>query len=82
VTTAATKAEQAQSAGGAAQAPGALTDGFHLLVDALKLNGVTTIYGVVGIPVTDLARLVVLNNGGVYRGDKASAAPPDPALLR
>src|SRR6201990_191139 len=34
-----------------------LTDGFHLLVDALKLNGVETIYGVVGIPITDLARL-------------------------
>src|SRR3954452_1853345 len=34
-----------------------LTDGFHLLVDALKLNGVSTIYGVVGIPITDLARL-------------------------
>jgi oxalyl-CoA decarboxylase len=34
-----------------------LTDGFHLLVDALKLNGVQTIYGVVGIPVTDLARI-------------------------
>ncbi|MDQ1517673.1 MAG: oxalyl-CoA decarboxylase [Actinomycetota bacterium] len=34
-----------------------LTDGFHLVVDALKLNGVQTIYGVVGIPVTDLARL-------------------------
>jgi oxalyl-CoA decarboxylase len=33
------------------------TDGFHLVVDALKLNGVRTIYGVVGIPVTDLARL-------------------------
>ncbi len=35
----------------------ALTDGIHLVVDALKLNDVTTIYGVVGIPVTDLARL-------------------------
>jgi oxalyl-CoA decarboxylase len=34
-----------------------LTDGFHLVVDALKLNGVETIYGVVGIPITDLARL-------------------------
>ncbi|WP_375481674.1 oxalyl-CoA decarboxylase [uncultured Mycobacterium sp.] len=34
-----------------------LTDGFHLLVDALKLNGVETIYGLVGIPITDLARL-------------------------
>jgi oxalyl-CoA decarboxylase len=33
------------------------TDGFHLLVDALKFNGVETIYGVVGIPVTDLARI-------------------------
>src|SRR3954447_23757378 len=37
--------------------PAALTDGFHLVVDALKLNGVQTIYGVVGIPITDLARL-------------------------
>jgi thiamine pyrophosphate-dependent acetolactate synthase large subunit-like protein len=26
-------------------------------VDALKLNGVTTIYGVAGIPITDLARI-------------------------
>lgn len=38
-------------------APGALTDGIHLVVDALKLNDVQTIYGVVGIPITDLARL-------------------------
>src|SRR5580698_8157613 len=34
-----------------------LTDGFHLVVDALKLNGIDTIYGVAGIPITDLARL-------------------------
>ncbi|MEV7683152.1 oxalyl-CoA decarboxylase [Streptomyces sp. NPDC088341] len=34
-----------------------LTDGYHLVVDALKLNDVDTIYGVVGIPITDLARL-------------------------
>ena len=34
-----------------------LTDGFHLVVDALKLNGINTIYGVAGIPITDLARL-------------------------
>lgn len=33
-----------------------LTDGMHLLVDTLKANGIQTIYGVVGIPVTDLAR--------------------------
>ena len=37
--------------------PAALTDGMHLVIDALKLNGVTTIYGVVGIPITDMARL-------------------------
>src|SRR5579885_175294 len=35
----------------------AITDGFHLVVDALKLNGLDTIYGVAGIPITDLARL-------------------------
>jgi oxalyl-CoA decarboxylase len=40
-----------------ADAPHALTDGFHLLVDALKLNGITTIYGVPGIPITDLGRI-------------------------
>ena len=34
-----------------------LTDGFHLVVDALKLNEVSTIYGLVGIPITDLARI-------------------------
>jgi len=34
-----------------------LTDGFHLVVDALKANDVATIYGVVGIPITDLARI-------------------------
>src|ERR671919_157553 len=34
-----------------------LTDGFHLVIDALKLNGVNTIYGVPGIPITDLGRL-------------------------
>ena len=33
-----------------------LTDGFHLVIDALKLNGVNTIYGLPGIPITDLTR--------------------------
>src|SRR5450631_4494418 len=33
------------------------TDGFHLIIDALKLNDVTTIYGVPGIPITDLGRI-------------------------
>jgi oxalyl-CoA decarboxylase len=34
-----------------------LTDGFHLIIDALKLNGLTTIYDVPGIPVSDLLRM-------------------------
>jgi oxalyl-CoA decarboxylase len=34
-----------------------LTDGFHLVIDALKLNGLTTIYGVPGIPITDFGRM-------------------------
>ncbi len=40
----------------AESAPETLTDGFHLLIDALKLNGVETIYNVPGIPITDLGR--------------------------
>jgi oxalyl-CoA decarboxylase len=35
----------------------ALTDGFQLVIDALKLNGINTIYGVPGIPITDLGRM-------------------------
>ena len=35
----------------------ALTDGFHLVIDALKLNDIDTIYNVPGIPITDLGRL-------------------------
>jgi oxalyl-CoA decarboxylase len=34
-----------------------LTDGFHLVIDALKLNGIHTIYGVPGIPITDFGRM-------------------------
>jgi oxalyl-CoA decarboxylase len=41
----------------AADDSAALTDGIHVVVDALKTNGVKNIYGVVGIPITDLARL-------------------------
>ena len=33
------------------------TDGFHLVIDALKLNGIDTIFGVPGIPITDLTRM-------------------------
>src|ERR1700742_4201439 len=39
------------------EAPQELTDGFHLIIDALKLNGLTTIYGVPGIPITDFGRM-------------------------
>jgi len=33
-----------------------LTDGFQLVIDALKLNGIDTIYALPGIPITDLTR--------------------------
>ena len=41
----------------AAKAEQELTDGFHLVIDALKLNGIKTIYGVPGIPLTDFGRM-------------------------
>ncbi len=41
----------------AGEADRPLTDGFHLVIDALKLNGIDTIYGVPGIPITDLGRM-------------------------
>ncbi len=50
---AAAKAKSAETS--AAEAD--LTDGFHLIIDALKLNGVETIYGVPGIPITDFGRM-------------------------
>ncbi len=34
----------------------ALSDGVDLLIDALKLNGITNLYGLPGIPITDLTR--------------------------
>ena len=34
-----------------------LTDGFNLIIDGLKLNGVKTIYAVPGIPITDFLRM-------------------------
>src|SRR5436190_6714113 len=40
----------------AADAERKLTDGFHLVIEALTLNGVKTIYGVPGIPITDFGR--------------------------
>jgi len=32
------------------------TDGFNLVINALKLNGIDTIFGLPGIPITDLTR--------------------------
>ncbi|MEM7189570.1 MAG: oxalyl-CoA decarboxylase [Pseudomonadota bacterium] len=40
------------------EAPQNLTDGFHLMIDALKLNGIENVYHVPGIPVTDLGRMM------------------------
>ncbi|MDE2260293.1 MAG: oxalyl-CoA decarboxylase [Betaproteobacteria bacterium] len=34
-----------------------LTNGFHLVIDALKLNGIKNIYGLPGIPITDFTRM-------------------------
>jgi oxalyl-CoA decarboxylase len=51
---AALKTKPAMTAGEDAERE--LTDGFHLVIDALKLNGINTIYGVPGIPITDLGR--------------------------
>lgn len=51
--TAANKAETTT----ANEAEQELTDGFHLIIDALKLNGLNTIYGVPGIPITDFGRM-------------------------
>ena len=47
-----------------------LTDGFHLVIDALKLNGITTIYGVPGIPITDFGP------HGAGRGHARHLVPP------
>ena len=50
-------AQAANADTGETSAPQELTDGFHLLIDALKLNGLNTIYGVPGIPITDFGRM-------------------------
>jgi oxalyl-CoA decarboxylase len=44
------------TAGGEIAAPSAETDGFQLVIDALKLNGIDTIFALPGIPITDLTR--------------------------
>jgi oxalyl-CoA decarboxylase len=49
--------QEKKPAAAAPEAERELTDGFHLIIDALKLNGVKTIYGVPGIPITDFGRM-------------------------
>jgi len=50
-------AEQAPKAGGGDVKPEIQeTDGFQLVIDAFKLNGIDTIFGLPGIPITDLTR--------------------------
>lgn len=52
-----TMSDTAQNMGAETEGAAALTDGFHLIIDALKLNDLTTIYGVPGIPITDFGRM-------------------------
>ena len=40
--------------------------GASLLIDALQKNGINNLYGVVGIPITDLARLAELRGMKYY----------------
>src|SRR5437763_15624039 len=47
----------------AAQQQPETTDGFSLVIEALKLNGIDTIFGLPGIPITDLTRR--LQAGGI-----------------
>ena len=50
-----------------ADTPADLTDGYHLVVEALKLNDVETIYGLVGIPITDVARVAQASGHPICR---------------
>src|SRR5512132_1073577 len=50
-------AQSADLAGGPASAQSQQEiDGFHLVLEGLKLNGIDTIFGLPGIPITDLTR--------------------------
>ena len=56
---AASPAEEAPKiASGEINAQSQETDGFQLVIDALKLNGIDTVFGLPGIPITDLTRRV------------------------
>lgn len=60
-----------------------LTDGMRLTVEALKKNGIDTIFGVVGIPVTDLARYA--QKEGIryigFRHEQSAGNARPPAVL-
>jgi oxalyl-CoA decarboxylase len=49
--------EQRPASGAGAEPARSMTDGFHLVIDALKLNDIDTIFGLPGIPITDLTRM-------------------------
>jgi len=53
---AAAEATQNTAVGGDGNRQAQETDGFQLVIDALKLNGIDTIFGLPGIPITDLTR--------------------------
>ena len=63
-----------------AELSGDMTDGFHLVVEALKLNGVDTIFGVAGIPITDLLRLAQ-NEGIRYLGFRHEQSAANAAAI-
>ncbi len=68
------------ASGSDAQESTRLTDGFHLVVDALKANDVDTMYGVVGIPITDLAR-VAQGSGIRYIGFRQETSAGNAAAI-
>jgi len=43
-----------------------LTDGFHLLMEALEMNGIKNMYGLLGIPVTELGRMWQARGNNFY----------------
>jgi oxalyl-CoA decarboxylase len=53
---AAPAAPQARTGQNVANTPEETIDGFHLVIEALKLNGIDTLFGLPGIPITDLTR--------------------------
>ncbi len=59
--TTAAEATSKTASGGALDRQAQETDGFQLVIDALKLNGIDTIFGLPGIPITDLTRRLQAN---------------------